>query len=139
MCGCDTSVVYLNVYGVNQLFDYEIDKLLHDSPDTVDKIQELLSENEVPLNVENNNLDNPIKDETATDEDENHNLPFPQPKPPEVLIPERGNTESGDQQSNDESESKAFEKRPEVEMSVLKLVRKILIEKGVVVIVTFLP
>ncbi|KAL2326341.1 hypothetical protein Fmac_025399 [Flemingia macrophylla] len=68
-------------------------KLLHDSPDTVDKIQELLSEKEVPLNAENNNLDNPIRDKTATDEDKNHNLPFPQSKPPEVLFPERGNTE----------------------------------------------
>ncbi|KAL2338165.1 hypothetical protein Fmac_012611 [Flemingia macrophylla] len=61
-------------------------------------------------------------DKTATDEDKNHNLPFFQPKPLEVLVPKRGNIEIGDQQSNDESKSEAFENRLEAEMSVLKLV-----------------
>ncbi|KAL2322082.1 hypothetical protein Fmac_026461 [Flemingia macrophylla] len=70
--------------------------IMHDPPNIVDKIQELLLEKEVHLNAKDNNLDNPIRDETATDEDKNHNLPFSQPKLLKVLVPKRGNTENGD-------------------------------------------
>ncbi|KAL2332836.1 hypothetical protein Fmac_014049 [Flemingia macrophylla] len=61
-----------------------------------------------------------------------------QPKLPEVLVTEKGNVESGDEQGSDQNQAEPFEKGPDVEMSVLELVRKILLEKGIVVVVGFL-
>jgi len=114
--------------------------ILNRFPHTVHKIQHPFSQEEVPLNEEHSNSNNPIRHQSPTDQNQNHNLPFPQLELPQMLLPQKGNAEGGYQQPNDQNQTHPLQKNPEAEMGLGKLIRNILFQKRVVfLLITLFP
>ncbi|WVY97162.1 hypothetical protein V8G54_029313 [Vigna mungo] len=106
---------------------------------TVHKIQHSLPQEEVPLNAVHSNSNDPIRNQSPTDQNQNHNLPFPQFKMPQIHLPQEGNAKGGYQKPNDQNQTHPLQKNPEAEMSLLKLIRKILFQKRIVLLLITPP